>query len=332
MAGPSPWSSEASEPAAAAPASPARRRAAADAGARDRRPSGRRPTTAGGASRQRGLGGEQVEGRQAVRELLLAGRRRVREVLVVGRRGRAPRRTARRHRRAGRRPPGAGAAGRPGTKLDAAGPHRGAPGRRRPGPTPLPEADLDDLAATPLGRRRPAVPRRRRRRHRPRQPRRPAALGRVRRRHRRRAAPPPGRPRHARRSPRRPPAPSSTCRWPLVGGLPAALERLKAAGLWVVGLDAGGDTPLAELALRRRAGRPRARRRGRRPVPPRPPAVRRRGGDPAPRPCSSSLNVAAAAAIATYEIARRRGVNRRRFATESRSAESVVRENFRRDR
>jgi 23S rRNA (guanosine2251-2'-O)-methyltransferase len=30
----------------------------------------------------RGLGGEQVEGRQAVRELLLAGRRRVREILV----------------------------------------------------------------------------------------------------------------------------------------------------------------------------------------------------------------------------------------------------------
>lgn len=32
---------------------------------------------------ERGLGGEQVEGRQAVRELLIAGRRRVREVLVA---------------------------------------------------------------------------------------------------------------------------------------------------------------------------------------------------------------------------------------------------------
>ena len=44
------------------------------------RPSG------GGAQRRsepKGLGGEQVEGRQAVRELLLAGRRRVREVMVV---------------------------------------------------------------------------------------------------------------------------------------------------------------------------------------------------------------------------------------------------------
>ena len=33
----------------------------------------------------------------------------------------------------------------------------------------------------------------------------------------------------------------------VVGGLPAALERLKEAGLWVVGLDAGGDTPLHDL-------------------------------------------------------------------------------------
>jgi 23S rRNA (guanosine2251-2'-O)-methyltransferase len=42
--------------------------------------------SAGGAQRRsepKGLGGEQVEGRQAVRELLLAGRRRVREVMVV---------------------------------------------------------------------------------------------------------------------------------------------------------------------------------------------------------------------------------------------------------
>lgn len=36
-----------------------------------------------GQSAPKGLGGEQVEGRQAVRELLLAGRRRVREILVV---------------------------------------------------------------------------------------------------------------------------------------------------------------------------------------------------------------------------------------------------------
>jgi 23S rRNA (guanosine2251-2'-O)-methyltransferase len=36
-----------------------------------------------GGSAARGLGGDQVEGRQAVRELLLAGRRRVREVWMV---------------------------------------------------------------------------------------------------------------------------------------------------------------------------------------------------------------------------------------------------------
>jgi len=41
-----------------------------------------RPTTASPSAR-RGLGGEQVEGRQAVRELLLAGTRRVREVLLA---------------------------------------------------------------------------------------------------------------------------------------------------------------------------------------------------------------------------------------------------------
>ena len=49
------------------------------------RPAG--PPAAGAASRaapaQRGLGGEQVEGRQAVRELLIAGRRKVHEVWVA---------------------------------------------------------------------------------------------------------------------------------------------------------------------------------------------------------------------------------------------------------
>ncbi len=43
------------------------------------------PSTSGSPRRRRtrGLGGEQVEGRQAVRELLLAGQRQVREVLVI---------------------------------------------------------------------------------------------------------------------------------------------------------------------------------------------------------------------------------------------------------
>lgn len=42
-----------------------------------------RPGGRSGPSGPRGLGGDQVEGRQAVRELLLAGRRRVREILVA---------------------------------------------------------------------------------------------------------------------------------------------------------------------------------------------------------------------------------------------------------
>ncbi|MBW8825541.1 MAG: 23S rRNA (guanosine(2251)-2'-O)-methyltransferase RlmB [Acidobacteria bacterium] len=66
-------------------------------GDRPRRPlkpgAGRPPGGRAGSSRQppdarrpapeRGLGGEQVEGRQAVRELLLAGRRRVKEVVLA---------------------------------------------------------------------------------------------------------------------------------------------------------------------------------------------------------------------------------------------------------
>jgi 23S rRNA (guanosine2251-2'-O)-methyltransferase len=47
-----------------------------------------RPPQQGGGAR-RGLGGDQVEGRQAVRELLLAGRRRVREVWVLAEQERA---------------------------------------------------------------------------------------------------------------------------------------------------------------------------------------------------------------------------------------------------
>lgn len=53
------------------------------------RRSGQRGTTpvrrppAAGAARQKGLGGDQVEGRQAVRELLLAGTRRAREVVFA---------------------------------------------------------------------------------------------------------------------------------------------------------------------------------------------------------------------------------------------------------
>lgn len=42
-----------------------------------------RPTRAGAGTKPRGLGGERVEGRHAVRELLLAGRRRAKEVVLA---------------------------------------------------------------------------------------------------------------------------------------------------------------------------------------------------------------------------------------------------------
>jgi 23S rRNA (guanosine2251-2'-O)-methyltransferase len=91
----------------------------------------------------------------------------------------------------------------------------------------------------------------------------------------------------------------------LASGLPSAVERLKAAGLWVVGLDMGGDTPLDRLPFAadpvvlvlgaEGAGLSRL--------------VRQRCDVVASIPLRGrleSLNVAAAAAIATYEIARRR--------------------------
>lgn len=58
------------------------RKADRPGGTRRGRGDGDRPI-ARGQSIPRGLGGDQVEGRQAVRELLLAGKRRVREVLVA---------------------------------------------------------------------------------------------------------------------------------------------------------------------------------------------------------------------------------------------------------
>jgi 23S rRNA (guanosine2251-2'-O)-methyltransferase len=91
----------------------------------------------------------------------------------------------------------------------------------------------------------------------------------------------------------------------VVGGLPATLERLKAAGLWIVGLDGAGDTALADLTVAAEpvvlvlgaegSGLSRL--------------VRQRCDVVASIPLRGrlgSLNVAAAAAIATYEVARRR--------------------------
>lgn len=69
------------------PAAKRRPAAGGRAGARTKRaspPTGRAPAQARGQSKRRnGVGGEQVEGRQAVRELLLAGRRKVHEIWVL---------------------------------------------------------------------------------------------------------------------------------------------------------------------------------------------------------------------------------------------------------
>jgi 23S rRNA (guanosine2251-2'-O)-methyltransferase len=91
----------------------------------------------------------------------------------------------------------------------------------------------------------------------------------------------------------------------VVAGLPNALERLKTAGVWVIGLDGGGDTPVDRLPL---ASEPLvlvlgAEGAGLSPL------VRKRCDVVAAialRGRLASLNVAAAGAIATYEVARQR--------------------------
>lgn len=91
----------------------------------------------------------------------------------------------------------------------------------------------------------------------------------------------------------------------VVGGLPSAIEQMRSEGTWVVGLDAGGDTPIHELTLAGEAlclvlgaeGAGLSR------------LVRRRCDAVASIPLRGrlgSLNVASAAAVACYEIARLR--------------------------
>jgi 23S rRNA (guanosine2251-2'-O)-methyltransferase len=91
----------------------------------------------------------------------------------------------------------------------------------------------------------------------------------------------------------------------LVGGLPTALLELREAGVWIVGLDAGGDRPRFDLDVADEAvclvlgaeGRGLSR------------LVRQRCDVVASIPLHgnlASLNVAAAGALACYEVARRR--------------------------
>lgn len=94
-------------------------------------------------------------------------------------------------------------------------------------------------------------------------------------------------------------------RFAVVGGLPAALQALSERGLWVVGLDAGGETALWELPAADRpitlvfgaegAGLSRL--------------VRKRCDEIVSIPVGgavASLNVSAAAALACFEVARAR--------------------------
>ena len=263
----------------------------------------------------RGLGGEQVEGRQAVRELLLAGTRRVREVWVAqGERdldeplqeladlARELRATVKVVGRA---------------KLDDTA-RTESPQGVLAFAAPLPEADLDDLFRTRKVRRpqisgdgdevvtvapflvavdgvtdpgnlgallRSAEC--------------AGATGVLLARHRAVHVTPTVTKAAAGAVERLPMA--------IVGGLAATLERCKSAGLWVVGLDGGGDTPLHELTVARdpvvlvlgAEGSGLSR------------LVRQRCDVVASIPLRGqlgSLNVAAAAAIATYEVARHRAM------------------------
>ena len=91
----------------------------------------------------------------------------------------------------------------------------------------------------------------------------------------------------------------------LVGGLPAALRQLRDAGVWVIGLDAGGDTDLFDLEVADQAvclvlgaeGKGLSR------------LVRERCDAVAGIPLLgqlASLNVSAAGALACFEVTRRR--------------------------
>ncbi len=96
----------------------------------------------------------------------------------------------------------------------------------------------------------------------------------------------------------------------LVGGLPAALRQLRDAGVWVIGLDAGGDTDLFDLEVASEAvclvlgaeGKGLSR------------LVRERCDAVAGIPLLgqlASLNVSAAGALACFEVTRRRLAGRK---------------------
>jgi 23S rRNA (guanosine2251-2'-O)-methyltransferase len=246
---------------------------------------------------RRELGGDQVEGRQAVRELLVAGRRKVYELLVASDDERGPVRDI----------VDLAAKGRVTVKHVSAGKLAGAARTEAPQGVLARCAPLEEVELDTLTKRRKGVA-----------PflvavdgvTDPGNLGAL-----LRAAECNGvtgvvLPRH--RSVHVTPAVTKAAAGAIehlpmtvVAGLPNTLERLKTAGVWVVGLDGGGDTPVDRLPL---ASEPLvlvlgAEGAGLSPL------VRKRCDLVAAialRGRLASLNVAAAGAIATYEVARQR--------------------------
>jgi 23S rRNA (guanosine2251-2'-O)-methyltransferase len=249
-------------------------------------------------SSDRGLGGEQVEGRQAVRELLIAGRRKVREVWMIDEGDDSPILGDIRELAAGNR-----------VTVTRVGRGRFAAQARCEAPqgvlalaAPLPEADLDTLVAgrggtAPFLVALDGVTD-------------PGNLGAI-----LRSAECAGvtgaiLPRH--RAVHVTPAATKAAAgavehvpMAVVGGLPAALAGLRAAGVHVVGLDGAAATSLYDVAgadgpvclVLGAEGRGLSR------------LVRERCDEVVAIPMKGvlgSLNVSAAAALACFEIARRR--------------------------
>jgi len=278
---------------------------ATDAGAPARRYGNTRDTGRSGGDPlrikavTRGLGGDQVEGRQAVRELLLAGRRKVHEIWIATDQDEAavlddiaelalslgvPVRDVAR------------------SKLFARAKTESPQGILALA-HPLPEVDLGDLIAKPRKGPRPflllvdGVTD-------------PGNLGAL-----LRTAEGAGvtgvvLPKH--RAVHVTPTVTKTAAgaveylpMAIVGGLPAAITKMRDAGVWVIGLDEGGETTLFDLALGDEPvalvmgaeGKGLSR------------LVRQRCDVVASIPLGgrlSSLNVAAAGALACFEVARRR--------------------------
>jgi 23S rRNA (guanosine2251-2'-O)-methyltransferase len=265
---------------------------------RDRRPGPSRPSRPGPETK-RGLGGEQVEGRHAVRELLLAGRRRTHEVLVAADVDGGPAIEDIVALAAELRVPVRSVGRGKFTAMARTEAPQGVIARA----APLPEADLDELSAAGPTRRPPflvavdGVTD-------------PGNLGAL-----LRGAECAGvtgvvLPRHraVHITPTVAKAAAGAIEYlpmAVVAGLPAALARLKELGVWVVGLDPGGADPLDRLPVATSPialvlgaeGKGLSR------------LVRDRCDLVVSIPVRGrlgSLNVAAAAAIGCYEVARQR--------------------------